>query len=75
MTEYRLRDPERAVEEMATVFATGAGDAPLSLALEVLEDECFRGNWVPVGTVAVHSREPLTRIAPDEDGENPLRWW
>lgn len=73
MTDYRLQAPDRAVEEMATVFATGAGDAPLSLALEVLEDECFRGTWVPVGTVSVHSKETPTRIAPDEDGENPLR--
>ena len=73
MTEYRLRDPERAVEDMATVFASGARDAPLSLALEVLEDGCFGRTWVPVGAVAVHSRETRTRIAPDEDGENPLR--
>lgn len=73
MTDYRLRDPERAIEEMATVFATGAGESPLFLALEVLEDECFRGTWVPVGTVAVQSRETSVLTAPDEDGENPLR--
>lgn len=73
MTEYRLQDPERAVEEMATVFASGAGESPLSLALEVLEDECFRGTWVPVGTVAVQSRETSALTAPDEDGDNPLR--
>lgn len=58
---HQLVASQYAATALSDIFSGELGVDPLSLSVEVLEDVCFGGEWVSLGTLAVCPRPPTPR--------------
>lgn len=58
MTEPALVSRRDAPEAIAAVLSNSSGQSDTQLHLEVQEDKCFPGSWLPIGRIAIQP-EPV----------------